>query len=533
MSATHQKPTPANIKISSGSRHQRESALCLDRSVVWYDSDSNSGEDRGEDGEEMEGGRDDVGEEEDEGGEDADSTDSGESSDSISTPESSPPANRHALLHGQDDGPATAVGAFDADGNWVWSRVRSKNDSDDRTAAHVQPVLNRHDRAQMAMTGSLVPRASDVFWTSSSGLDAAGLGDQDDDPFDVVGFTSYQPRTRTSSSTREGHSIVLPVRIRLEDDSSSDESESSTLTSSGSDTEARRRASMHMLQRLGRIAIPARRASVRLGHGAPRRPPSLDEISSRVVSGCSSAYARSTPPGSAVPQQRAASCPSPQHAWFSEVQVLVTPPTPQLPAEKIRGVVLRSANVPACPYATDARGRLAAPAFDVAPGRHIMLAEREHQAKLWLEAFKQQQQQRLNLNVGAGGAAPPMANEAQAEATFTPSCPTRAMLSNCADARDGAPTIPPRRRSFVRRVSGQLQPAHAAAPVSRSASEEVGERARSEGSGGTRGSDALPAPAPNRRSLVARLSLRRSSREISKAQGAVLAPRRPAPAALA
>ncbi|CDR98937.1 hypothetical protein, partial [Sporisorium scitamineum] len=377
MAATQPKSTPANIKITSNRGHQRETAFCLDRSVVWYESDSNSGGDTGEDGE----GVQEAGEIDDEEGEEDDSevshsADSADSSDSISTPESSPPANRHVLLHGQDEGHGPAFGAFDADGNWIWSKLRPKDDSADRSANETaQPVLNRHDRAQMVMTGSLVPRASNNFWTGR-GLDKDELRDQDDDPFDIVGYTSYQPRRLSSSEAiPEGHSIVLPVRIRLEDDSSSDESESSTLTTSsgGSDSEARRRASIHMLQRLGRnVAIPPRRASaMRLGHGAPRRPPSLDEISSRVVSGCGNIYGRGTPPVSAVPQQRAVSCPSPlplQRAWFGGVQVMVTPPTPQMPAEKISGVVLKSPHMPSCSFSTDARGNLIAPAFDVAPG---------------------------------------------------------------------------------------------------------------------------------------------------------------------
>ncbi|TKY91008.1 hypothetical protein EX895_001007 [Sporisorium graminicola] len=568
MAATQSKATPANVKIYSDKKDRLKSALSMDQSVVWYDSDSNSGEDAGEDGEEaVEGDEDEDDEGRGDDDEDGDSTDSADSSDSVSTPESSPPPNRHTLFHGQDDRPATAFGAFDATGDWVWSKRTPNGASDERSEGqeanlHVQPVLNRHDRTQMVMAESLAQRTSDVFWPTRGHMDVDELRDQDENSFDVVGYTSYQSRRLTSSSaTSEGHGIVVPVRIRLEDDSSSDESECSTLTSSssGSDSEARRRASMNMLQRLGRnVAVPPRRASaMRLGHGAPRRPPSLDEISSRVVSGCGNVYGRGTPPVSAALQQRAVSCPSPlplQRAWFGEVQVMVTPPTPQLPAEKIPGVVLKNSHMPSCSFSTDAWGNLVAPKFDVAPGRQIMLAEREEQAKQWLEAFKRQQQQQqqerhgLNLDLGAGNVAPPIANGTQAAAKFTPSSPTRCKtpspsLSNSADraagtlpSLSGGPVIPPRRRSFGRRLSGQLHPnAQAAGPTfisSTASGDTTVELLHSDAPSCTQDSGPPSPTVPNCRSLVAKLSLRRSSKEAGKTQAPLLVPRKPVPCAL-
>ncbi len=58
----------------------------------------------------------------------------------------------------------TAIGAFDADGNWCWSTQwpRKKNENgvvadEDATGLKedVSLVLNRHDRAQIIMTGSM------------------------------------------------------------------------------------------------------------------------------------------------------------------------------------------------------------------------------------------------------------------------------------------------------------------------------------------------------------------------------------------
>lgn len=484
MSATQINTMHVNIKQQ---KQKRGHTLRSDLSE-WFDSDSSSTSDQHDDNDDDDG--------------ESDST-SGESSDSISTPESSPPPNRHAVLH-EGDAPGTAFGAFDSDGNWYWSKRRVQDEPQQEVDA-VRPVLNRHDRTQMVMTGSVGKsssrpmRAGDVFWT--------GVIDEDND--DRVPYTSYTARR---PSDEEGH-VVLPVTLRLEDDSSSDDSESSIVTTSSassSDSEARRRASLHMMQRLNRVSIPPRRTSV-LGHGsAPRRPPSLDEISNRVVS----SY-RSTSPTTAQPmQQRAVSCPSPLLQFFGDVQVMVTPPTPQLPTGKIPGVVLKSPHSPHTPsytFATDARGNLAAPAFDVAPGRQIMIAEREQAAKAWLEGFKRQQ---LNLNLGAGQAVPPMRTADQAEGKFAKNereeLESRTSLS-------GSPLIPPRRRSFGRRVSGQLQ-------LEADTAAERGAQTESS-SQDSRGS--VKPAVPNRRSLVARLSLGKSGKRVSDGQGAsLLAPRK-------
>lgn len=546
---------PAIVMATPEKRRQRGIPFSSNRSNMWYDEDDNdsaSGEDKEDDG-------------------DTDSTVSTDSADSIVTPESSPPQHRHAILHGDDGASsgahATVVGAFDANGNWAWSPQHPKRgreeptnsvqspgaeaDSTEKAYTLVKPALNRHDRTQIVMTGGgdKVPsqrRASDVLWSDTGNLTQHLLlqeeDDDDDGSFDVVGYTSYRSRTVSSSRmASEGHSIVVPVRIRLEDDSSSDESECSVLTSSssGSDSEARRQAGINMLQRLGKtITIPERRTSaIRLGQGAPRRPPSLDEISSRVVGGGAN---RGSPPGTAVPHQRAVSCPSPlplQRAWFGEVEVMVTPPTPQMPAEKIPGVVLKSPHMPSSASFTDAYGQLIAPAFDVAPGRQIMLEERERQAKEWLEKFKSQQQERrgLHLQLGAGAIAPPMAIGAQAAATFTPSSPTRSTAPPLPAPRpmegtettmqrhSGTPPIPPRRRSFGRRISDQTaadKPTQEQTEAGRSDIIQVPRRTPSP-------INVPPAAKPEcrvqavaatpRRSL-ARLSLRRSSKELVPAQ---------------
>ncbi|GAK61868.1 uncharacterized protein PAN0_001d0063 [Moesziomyces antarcticus] len=532
------------------------------RSSVWYDDDSQSGAESEDDG-------------------DADSLTSAESvesgADTLTTPESSPPHYRHAVLHGTEPPRGPAVGGFDSDGNWAWSRAWPSDgpevDDNEEEASQVtlpiKPVLNRHDRTQIAMTGKisrLAPTGGALTIESSDRdiqdhCDLEEAMEEEDDPYDVVGFTYYPPRSASAADVSgEGHSIVMPVRIRLEYDSSSDESDGSVVTtsSSGSDSDARRRASFNMLQRLGRnVKIPERHASaMRLGQGVPRRPPSLDEISHRVAGVGSSSYGRRTPPTSAVPHARSVSCPSPilvQRAQFGEVEVMVTPPTPQMATEKILGVVLKSPNMPSSAFATDALGNLAAPAFDVAPGRQIMLEDRQRQAKLWLEAFKAQQQepQGLNLKVGTGSVAPPVADDTQAAATFASSSPTRCKspsypsLSLGSDTnapmqqRSGGPPIPPRRRSFARKISDTSS---AAVPCQAGTSDSSVEGSEPIQPVQVAASDAsttprtasLPAMRPTyaapRRSLVARLSLRRSSNEMREERGSLQVPRKPVPA---
>ncbi|SAM58555.1 uncharacterized protein UBRO_01178 [Ustilago bromivora] len=553
MSSIKTAVRPAVVLATQDKRRQHSNSFSSDLSKMWYDDEDNndscSGEDKEDDG-------------------DTDSTLSTDNSDAIVTPEASP-QHRHAILHGEEDDDAaaavvhaTVVGAFDANGNWAWSTQNPRAgrggprdpalavDPASKVFASVKPALNGHDRTQIFMTGggnklSCQRQLSDTLWSDTGNL-TQGLVQEDDDNndsdlFDVVGYASYHSRTAsTSRAASEGHSIVVPIRIRLEEDSSSDESECSfvTTSSSGSDSEARRRASINMLQRLGRtITIPERRTSaIRLGQGAPRRPPSLDEISSRVVAGVTSLSGRSSPPGTAIPHQRAVSCPSPlplQRAWFGEVEVMVTPPSPQMPAEKIPGVVFKSPHMPSSASFTDAYGQLTAPAFDVAPGRQILMEERERQAKEWLEKFKSQQQERraLHLQLGAGVVAPPMANIAQAAATFTPSSPTCSQAPPLPFIRpqdgnptpmlqqhNGAPPIPPRRRSFARRVSEQT-----------AADQTLAEQTGKTQSDVVQVPKRIPSPikiptskpkcrvqpvavAP-RRSLVARLSPRRSSKE--------------------
>lgn len=563
---------PIYVKSDSGMGRQKRAPFHSDRSKMWCISDNNSGKDKEEAVEvarEEEGGKD-----QDNDDQDADSTASADSGGSISTPESSPPSNRHAILHGEDHVSTSAFGAFDANGKWTWSKIRPQDSdvSDNGIPSKIcangngQRVLNRHDRSHMAMIGSIgklsaQPTPCSLFWTQPRDVSHDDLQDSDDDSYDVVGFTSYHPR----ETSGEADSIVVPVRICVEDDSSSDESESSVTTnsSSGSDPEARRRARVHMLQRLGRnIPIPQRRAStIKLGHGAPRRPPSLDEISNRVVSGCTNYYAKGTPPTSAVPhQQRSVSCPAPlplQREWFGEVQVMVTPPTPQMPAEKIPGVVLKSPHMPSCAFFTDARGNLVAPAFDVAPGRQIMLEERERQAEAWLKAYREQQQrqyqqqqerQALHLTLGAAALAPPMATGDQAAATFAPISPPRRKpaSSNCGPGPVaatsllpfGGPPIPPRRRSLggQRQASAQLH-----AQVTSKVVDPDQACTRRPSPVEVRGCIQTPVDlpstttatpvTPNRRSLVARLSLRKSSKEIQAACDSLRIPRKAVPTA--
>ncbi|SPO21391.1 uncharacterized protein UTRI_00868 [Ustilago trichophora] len=561
---------PTGLQITPTQRRQRHAPFSSERSETWYVNDSNSGRDK---------------EVEDDG--DTDSLTSAESCDSVATPESSPPQNRHAVLLGEDDAYAPAVGAFDKNGNWAWSTQQSlggvegafpleeeEEEEEEEVqevlvgpkTTHTVPLLNRHDRTQMVMTGSVNKlagqrKAPTVMWSDTSSM-THGIQEEvdDDDSLDVVGFTSYPSRTVAAPRmVGEGHSIVVPVRIRLEDDSSSDESEASVVTSSssGSDSEARRRAGINMLQRLGKtITIPQRRGSViSLGQGTPRRPPSLDEISNRVVAGGGNAYGRGTPPGSAVPHQRSVSCPSPlplQRQRFGEVEVMVTPATPKMSTEKIPGVVLKSPHMPSCAFSTDARGNLIAPAFDVAPGRQIMLEERERQAKQWLENFKSQQQQQqqqerqglnmnLNLKLGAGPIAPPMANSAQAAAIISPpSSPTKSRSPSYTPQDgthttlrqiSGGPPIPPRRRSFGLRIPTQQADAGDVSipPANETNSVEVPDRTRSPFNVPNVKAMDAPAQSTMRRSLVARLSLRRSSKELREDRTTSSISRKPVP----
>ena len=215
---------------------------------------------------------------------------------------------------------------------------------------------------------------------------------------------------------------------------------------------------------------------------------------------------------------------------------MVTPATPKMSAEKIPGVVLKSPHMPSsASFSTDALGHLLAPAFDVAPGRQLILEERERQAKRWLENFKSQQQQQerqgLNLKLGAGPVAPPMAHGAQAAAIITPSSPTRNTAGSHGPHDDaptalrqsrGGPPIPPRRRSFGRRIpmqptSNEPVPPPAVPSPSPTGSAgghpEVPERIRSPINIPTVRAEGSTA-STMRRSLVARLSLRRSSKEL-------------------
>lgn len=519
------KPVPV-LATPTRQRHRRPS-YGSGRAKNWHDNDSYSGEDRGDDG-------------------DADSMTSAESDDSVATPEQSPPHHRHAILYGEEGHHAPFAGAFDAQGNWVrsshWVKEREQETTlseegiaercpDKKGEVSMIPTLNRHDRTKMAMTGSIGSSPCHRSTLSRCDDSSHELSDEDeDDHFDVVGFTSYPTGAVPANRISEGHSVVVPVRLRFEDDSSSDESAGSAITNSSSgssDSEARRRASVNMLQRLGKhVAIPQRFASARrLGHGqdAPRRPPSLNQISDRVVAGTTSA--RCTSPGTAVPCQRSVSCPSPipvQRELFGEVEVMVTPPTPKMPAEKIPGVVLKSPHTPRRAISIDAFGQLMAPAFDVAPGRQLIMEEKERQAKEWLELFRKRQQEshRLYLRFGTGEAAPPMPNATQAAAIITPSSPTRSTsMSNAAPGhvrqQPGGPPIPPRRRSFGMQIAGP--PSAFSAASSSTDGHYVADRTRSTVNVPSNVESDLRDRPTRRRSIVARLSMRKSSKEHQKA----------------
>src|SRR5690349_4497205 len=196
---------PVAVKATQTKRQHRDTPFSSERSKIWFDSDRNSGDEREDDG-------------------DVDSMSSAASDDSVKTPEQSPPQHRQAILQSRVAVIPPAVGYFDAEGNWTWSVSCIKQDGMHRPGegqsaqvqaetTHRPPMseLNRHDRAQIAMTGSI--RGLSSQQRASFALQN-GLGDEhelseeeddDDDPLDLVGFTSYHPHGDSNQS--EGHSI--------------------------------------------------------------------------------------------------------------------------------------------------------------------------------------------------------------------------------------------------------------------------------------------------------------------------------------
>ena len=140
----------------------------------------------------------------------------------------------------------------------------------------------------------------------------------------------------------------------------------------------------------------------------------------------------------------------------------------------------------------------------------------------------------MNLQVGTGDIAPPIANATQAAAILTSSRQTRStsvpdQASGHVKQQPGRPPIPPRRRSFGRQIGGPPS-SHKAGKIKEPA---IGTKALGYGRpsclsqgqerdipGRSNSPINIPsteqdcrAQATRRRSLVARLSLRKSSKE--------------------
>ncbi|PWY97315.1 hypothetical protein BCV70DRAFT_202967 [Testicularia cyperi] len=406
-----------------------------------------------------------------------------------------------------------------------------------------------------------VRNASGTYWKVSSQDQRqaadADERDSDEDSIDVVGFTSYPSHSPPRSPERgEPRRTIVPFTLHLEEESSSDESEDSSCdshSSSGSDPEARRRASVNMLQRLGMpIRIPKRQTSMQpLGHG-PRRPPSLDQITSRIGGSSSTGYGSSAlrrcP--STLPHSRSVSCPSPVMPYsqlFGQVEIMITPPTPQMSSGRIPGVVLKSPNLPTKPFMTDGEGKLIAPHFDVAPGKQIILRERERQAQAWLDNFHiRQRQETERLKMGAGAPVPPLADGAVAQGTFATSrrgstettttvCATEPQRESDTCASSGAnrvvvqaPPIPPRRRSFCGKKSPPLRSTDHAATDTQASTPVVPSSPVVSAEVATASGITPTERVAAGRSLVARLSLRRNSSGVAQKRGAsLLIPRKP------
>ncbi|PWN49495.1 hypothetical protein IE53DRAFT_140896 [Violaceomyces palustris] len=170
-----------------------------------------------------------------------------------------------------------------------------------------------------------------------------------------------------------------------------------------------------------------------------RRPPSLDQISSRFNQSLRLFHKNSptalglgsrSPNTPGMRHWRSVSCPSPVTPFthqFGQVEVIVTPPTPR-PSETefssfvVPGVVLRSLNSashsnPSSPGSdfNEIDSKLAAPPFDVAPGRQIMLDERMKYFKALEKASRESEvesRQRGRDEEGIGSPVPPKAGQA-------------------------------------------------------------------------------------------------------------------------
>ena len=228
-----------------------------------------------------------------------------------------------------------------------------------------------------------------------------------DEKMDVVGFTSYPRRKKPSAlSTDVIKRFMRHVSFSCEIDSeetSSDESEEEA-------GDERKRASIRLFRTLG--SAQSRGGSMDGDAGSPRR--------SRFKTG--SIGKGSPSPQVAVNNSRSISCPSPSipcSAQFGCVEVIVTPPTPR-PADHsdfVKGVTLRPHGDLSTQVHAEFDGRLAAPFFDVAPGRVRMMEERQQALRAqWLASH---QQLITAINLGPGSPVPPQANQTFAAAQFS------------------------------------------------------------------------------------------------------------------
>ncbi|KAF6767394.1 hypothetical protein PSEUBRA_004619 [Kalmanozyma brasiliensis GHG001] len=385
-------------------------------------------------------------------------------SDTTTTPDSSPPSSRHASLSSDDAKPNIALGSFDKDGNWVWLPTPSE-DTIPLTPATVIPSVAEMTTVGVTQTVNIVQQCDTVDASNSPivkhevtpttqwgppkrigrvRIAKAIVTETGEDDFIWIDgddwYNDYTPRPSTSpgpapvESVEQTRTIVIPVRIRVEDDTSSDEGEASG-------SEVRRQASPSK-----KVVVPKRKASVKRGGRRQTKPATLEDIWDRIAQASKDATEDESPSGAL-------------RAMFGDIEVTVTPPAPELFEEKPSGVRFLPSHTSLNRFYQDATGRLRPPPFEHMPGLRMQY-EAEQRALSSLKRSQRPGMQRRHsgLDVGLGTVAPPLANGSVAAATMTRVKSSRGKrrsdAMNVLGVQGCAPPIPPRRRSVELRLMG-------------------------------------------------------------------------------
>ncbi|UZJ53364.1 hypothetical protein CBS101457_002684 [Exobasidium rhododendri] len=196
--------------------------------------------------------------------------------------------------------------------------------------------------------------------------------------------------------------------VQVYDDCDTDED----VARSGADTAKadRSAARKRMMSTLGRGQSKSKAATATLpiSRRESRRVPSLDQLSTLLQSKSDEAVEVKTPlpktPGTASPfhHQRNLSCPTPTSPYgeqYGDVQVFVTPPTPrpQGPPSPMLGYELVGFSNNKSSFRSSCKDLLAAPAFDLAPGKQRVMEAQKANAAAWLASWQKQQDQLQQL----------------------------------------------------------------------------------------------------------------------------------------